>query len=202
MTVVRSKRLFWLSVMALLIAALAILSHADQLGTWFDEAWTIFHSSASVRQILAERDVTWPPGYFLALHAWARVTSWNDFALHSLGAFCGLLSTAFLIRIGRRIADPAAGLLAGLAFATSSYAIYFTLEIRGYSLMLLAETAFIEIFLRWLKRPTLLRTLALLAVQIAMLYTHFILGVVIALSFVHLLLNAPRRLWRWLVVAA
>jgi len=35
------KKTLWLSVAVLLIAALAILSHADELGLWFDELWTV-----------------------------------------------------------------------------------------------------------------------------------------------------------------
>src|SRR5712692_1441084 len=136
----------------LLIAAFAIISRADQLGLWFDEIWAVLHSSTSVQQILAERDVTWPPGYFLALHAWGSLARWNDFSLHSLGAFFGILATAFFIRAGRRLHSSTAGLLAGLAFATSSYALYFVLEIRGYGLMLLAEAVFLNVYLRWLKR--------------------------------------------------
>src|SRR5258708_4513641 len=195
-----TKTYLWLALAVLLIAAFFLISHADELATWADESWTVFHSSASLGQIAAERDVTWPLGSFVALHLWAQVASWNDFSLHMFGVFCGLLSTAFLIQIGKRVHSSAAGLLAALAFATSSYALYFLLEIRGYSLMLLTETAFVSMYLRWLKRPTLSRTLALFAVQTAMLYTHFILGVVLALAGLHLLITAPRRLVSWAAI--
>ncbi len=144
------KPYLWLALAVLLIAAFFLISHADELATWADESWTVFHSSASLGQIAAERDVTWPLGSFVALHLWANIASWNDFSLHMFGVFCGLLSTAFLIQIGKRLHSSAAGLLAALAFATSSYALYFLLEIRGYSLMLLTETAFVAVYLRWL----------------------------------------------------
>src|SRR5258708_3390330 len=190
----------WLIVAVLLIAAFVVISHADELATWADERWTVFHSRASLGPIAAERDVTWPLGSFVALHLWANIASWNDFSLHMFGVFCGLLSTAFLIQIGKRLHSSAAGLLAALAFATSSYALYFLLEIRAYSLMLLTETAFIAVYLRWLKRPTWARSLALFAVQTAMLYTHFILGIVLALAGLHLLITAPRRLLAWTAI--
>src|SRR5260370_41235534 len=67
--------------------------------------------------------------------------------------------------------------------------------------MVLGETAFAEVALAWVKRPTRSRDLALFAVQVAMLYVHFILGVIIALAALHLLLTAPRRLVRWLLIA-
>src|SRR5258707_5993401 len=112
-----AKLRLWLSVGVLLIAAYAIISHADELGLWFDEIWAVLHSSTSVQQILTERDVTWPPGYFLILHAWGSLATWNDFSLHTLGALFGMLATAFLIRVGRRLHSPTAGLLSGRALA-------------------------------------------------------------------------------------
>src|SRR5260221_6668361 len=135
------KSYVWLTLAVLLIAAFFLISHADELATWADESWTVFHSSASLSQIATERDVTWPLGSFVALHLWANVASWNDFSLHMFGVFCGLLSTAFLIQIGKRLHSSAAGLLAALAFATSSYALYLLLENRGYRLMVLNVTA-------------------------------------------------------------
>jgi Dolichyl-phosphate-mannose-protein mannosyltransferase len=201
LSVQSKKYVLWLALAVLLIAAFFLISHADELATWADESWTVFHSSASLGQIAAERDITWPLGSFVVLHLWGTVASWNDFSLHVFGVLCGLLSTAFLIQIGKRLKSPSAGLLAALAFATSSYALYFLLEIRGYSLMLLTETAFVAVYLRWLKRSTWGRSVALFAVQAAMLYTHFILGVVLALAGLHLLLTAPRKLFLWLGIA-
>src|SRR5258708_1652784 len=197
----RRKLYIALCLGVLLIAALAVISHADELATWSDESWTIFHSSASIQQIINERDITWPSGSFAALHYWASFASWNDFSLHVFGALCGLLTTAFLIQIGRQLHSRGAGLLAGLAFGTSSYALYFMLEIRGYHLMLLVEAAFVALYLRWLARPNRSRDVALFAGQIAMLYVHFILGLIIALAGLHLLLTTPRRLGRWLLIA-
>ncbi|HLY24753.1 MAG TPA: hypothetical protein VKQ72_00345 [Aggregatilineales bacterium] len=198
----RRKLYIGLCLGVLLVAALAVISHADELAAWSDESWTIFHSSASIEQILNERDLTWPIGSFAALHYWGAFASWNDFSLHVFGALCGLLTTAFMILAGRRLHSRAAGLLVGLAFGTSSYALYFILEIRGYTLMLLAEAAFVAVYLRWLARPRRNRDVALFAGQVAMLYIHFILGLIIALAGLHLLLTAPRRLGRWLLIAA
>jgi uncharacterized membrane protein len=185
----------------LLIAAVRLGGHADALSFWPDETWSIWHSGKTTLQILLDRDLRWPFGYFLTLHGWMQITgSVNDFAMHALGVFIGLLTAAFLIRAGRELRTPSAGLLAALAFAASGYALYFSLELRGYGLMLLAETAFVCLYLRWLKRPSMRRGLPLLLVMIGMLYTQFITGVVIAGATLHLLLSRPRLLGRWVVL--
>ncbi len=193
-----SRLLLGLSTGVLLIAVLELGLHADALSIWSDETWSIFHGGKTIAQILRERDLLWPFGYFLTLHGWMRITgSANDFALHSLGVFTGLLSAACLIRAGRELRMPFAGILAAFGFSTSSYALYFLLELRGYTLMLLLESAFICLYLRWLKHPSLRRSLPLLVVLIVMPYVQFITGVVIAGATLHLLLSRPRLLVRW-----
>jgi hypothetical protein len=199
----RSRLLLGLSTAVLLVVGLELSLHADALSVWSDEMWSIFHGGKTVAQILRERDLLWPFGYFLLLHVWTQVTgSSNDFVMHALGVFMGLLEAACLLRVGRIWRMPLAGLLAALAFGTSSYAMYFALELRGYALMLLLESAFILVYLRWLKRPSLRRSVVLLPVMIAMLYTHFILGLVIAAATLHLLLSRPRMVGRWGVLTA
>jgi len=196
----RRKVVLWSSLGVLLISAFALISHADELSIWSDEMWSVFHSSKSVTQILLDRDVTWPFTYYLALHGWSRVASWNDFVLHAFGVFAGVLTVAFMIQAGRRLLSPTAGLLAALAFGTSSYALYFLLELRGYSLMLLTEAAFVYCYLRWRKNPSLRRSAVLWLSQVAMLYTQFILVVILMLAALHLLLTMPRRFLRWLII--
>ncbi len=193
-----SRLILGLSTGVLLIAAVRLGGHADALSIWSDETWSIWHGGKTVLQILLERDLLWPFGYFLTLHGWMQITgSANDFAMHALGVFTGLLSAAFLIRTGRELHMPLAGVLAGLAFGASGYALYFSLELRGYGLMLLAESAFVCLYARWVNSPSLRRSVPLLAVMIVMPYTHFMTGVVIAGATLHLLLSQPRRLGRW-----
>jgi MFS family permease len=209
----RNRLIFWASVVVLLIAAIATLVHADTLTLWSDEIWSVFHTSGTTQQVFQDQDVTWPFGYYLALHLWTQFATNNDFSLHVFGALIGLLTTACIIRAGRRLlpgsrelfAAPVAGLLAGLAFATSSYALYFQLEVRGYGLMLLAEAAFVWLFLRWHARPTRWRGAVLLVAQIMLMYTQFILFVIIGLAGVYTVMSSWRRADRrrigyWLLI--
>jgi hypothetical protein len=198
-----SRLFLGLSTAVLLVVAIELGSHADALSIWPDETWSIFHGGKSIPQILLERDLLWPFGYYLALHGWMQIVgSVNDFGLHAKGVFTGLLSAAFLIRAGRELRNPSAGLLAAFAFGTSSYAIYFSLEIRGYGLMLLLESAFICLYLRWWKESSTRRSLPLLLLMLVLPYVHFILGVVIGLASLHLLITKPRRLGRWAILCA
>ncbi|MCS6872849.1 MAG: hypothetical protein NZ571_15490, partial [Anaerolineae bacterium] len=136
----------WFYTGVLLIGAAALISHADDLSIWWDETWSIFHSSRSLTQIISEPDLLWPFGYFALLHLWSSIATLHEFALRALSVFFGILATAFMIRAGRSLFSQTAGLLAGLAFGTSGYARCFLLELRGYSPMLLLEAAFVYVY--------------------------------------------------------
>ncbi|MFN8419936.1 MAG: glycosyltransferase family 39 protein [Anaerolineae bacterium] len=199
-TISTHRRHLLLSLLALLIAAAAISSHADDLALWPDEIFSVVHARGSLEQIIIDRDLNWPAGYFLLLHGWGNVASFHDFSLHWLGALLGLLTTALLIRTGRELLDPLAGWLIGVAFATSSYTLTFILELRGYTLMFLTIALFLLCYLRWLKHDSRWRRVWLVIAGAAMLYTHFILWFVLVATTAHLIVSKPRKLLTWLLL--
>ena len=193
----------WLGAAVLLVAAFALIRHADDLSMWYDEVWTIFHSTGTLEQIVRDRDLSWPLGYYLLLHAWIKLLGMNDFIVRAMNVLSGLLGTAFMIQAGRTLSSNRAGWLAGLAFGVSGYAVYFLLEVRGYGLMLTLAAALVCLHARWLKAPTWRRAIPYVLVQALLLYTRYADAMVIAaLLGLHVLLSAPRLLWRWLVIAA
>jgi hypothetical protein len=168
---------------------------------WFDELWSIFQDTHSLEQVVREGELNWPAGYAVILHTWIRLISVHDFVVHTLGALIGLLSVALMIQAGRSLHSPATGLLAGLAFGTSGYAVYFMIEARGYGLLLMALAATVCFHARWAKRPTWGRAVPYALAQTLVLYTHFSGLLVIALTGVRVLLSVPYRLWwRWVVI--
>ncbi len=193
----------WAGAAVLLIAAVAILPHANDLSIWFDEQWSVFMIAHPWGQMLRERELNWPPGYLMLLKAWSQLASANDFALHTLGALVGLLGTACAVQAGRTLHSWRAGWLAGLAFGTSGYAIYFLLEMRGYGPLLALLMALVWLQARWLRRPNWQRAVPYVLVQIAVLYMHFTGGLVLALAAVWVAASLPPRQWpRWIAVEA
>ena len=185
----------------LLLAARIIFLHIDDLSMWFDELWSVFQDSRSLQQVVRERELNWPVGYAVVLHTWMRLISQHDLVVHTLGALIGLLGVAFIIRAGRALLSPSAGWLAGLAFGTSGYAVYFMIEARGYGLLLMASAAMVCFHARWIRRPTWRRAVPYALAQILVLYTHFSGLVIVALMGIHVLLVVPRRLWwKWCVI--
>lgn len=191
----------WLSTGVLLISAAVIFSHTDDLSMWFDELWFVFMNNRDLDHILREHDLNWPPGYMLVLHLWTNLISAHDLVIHVLGALIGLLAVAFMILAGRTLYNHRSGWLAGLAFGTSGYAVYFLLEARGYGLTLMLAAALVAFHARWTSKPTWQRAVPYVLVQIGALYVNFTSGVIIALTAVRVLIVLPyRQWWRWMVI--
>jgi uncharacterized membrane protein len=187
----------------LLIAGAAIFSHADDLSMWFDELWSMFTTTRSLEQVVRERDLVWPPGYALTLHFWIRLISAHDLVVHVLGALLGLLGVAFAIQAGRALDSDRAGWLAGIAFGTSSYALTFLLEARGYGMLFMVSLATVCFHARWVRRPTWRRAVPYALAQILLLYTQFSGLLILALTAIRVLFCVPRRLWtRWASIMA
>ena len=193
----------WASTGVLFLAALALFSHADDLSMWFDELWSMFQDSHPLGQILRERELNWPVGYAVTLHGWTSLISSHDFVVHILGVLFGMLGVAFMIQAGRAIHSERAGWLAGLAYGTFSYPVYFFLEARGYGMQLMFAAALICFMARWVRKPTWIRAVPYALAQIALLYTHFSSGLLIAITVIYIAIAVPYRLWwRWIVIMA
>ncbi len=196
-----AQRKIWASTAVLGVAAVGLFLHADDLSMWFDELWSLFQNSRPLEQIFRERELNWPLGYALVLHGWTAFAGQHDLAVHVLGALIGMIGVACMIQAGRALHSWQAGWLAGLLFGTSSYALYFFLEVRGYGLQLTGLAALAWLMARWVQSPTWRRAVPYALTQIGLLYTHFTSGLVIALTALYVLLALPRRMWwRWVAV--
>lgn len=193
-------RTLWITTLILLIVSVAILIHVDDLSMWYDELFSIFHSSGTAEQILRDRDVNWPPFYYLSLNIWIHTVGAHDIGLRLLSGFAGILATACVYQISRYLHSPQAGWLAAISFGTSGYIVYYAVEIRAYAFSLLFGVLLAWIHLAWVKQPNWRRTIIYYLITTLWLYTHFSSGIIIALSGFHLTLRAPHRIWRWLVI--
>ncbi len=120
----------------LLLIAFALRLHL--LGgapVWWDEGWTVWlirHPLGAVPS-LASRDVH-PPLYFLLLWPWQHLAGETTFALRFVSVAGGVLIVALVFRLGTGWLGPRAGLLAATLAALSRFAIWWSQEMRMYTL--------------------------------------------------------------------
>src|SRR5512135_2186878 len=128
----------WLPVMVLLLAfALRAYKLGDQ-NVWWDEAfsvWVARHDLGTLTTIAAGD--THPPLYYWLLNPWMLITGPSEFAIRFPSLMFGVIAVALVYRLGRQLSERFPLLVAtraALLLATSRFHIWWSQEIRMYSL--------------------------------------------------------------------
>lgn len=175
---------------------------------WYDEAFTLLHAEQSPARIFygtvaqsngAAADVH-PVFFYSLLHLWISAVGASPFAARLLPAVLGVATVFVAYLLGRRLFDERSGLVAAVLVALAPFHLYYSQEIRMYSLLGLAGLSATAFFARaWQENDW--RDWAAFAVMGALtLYTHN-LGVMtlaaLALWIIWAWLTGPRWLhWR------
>ncbi|MAS32652.1 MAG: hypothetical protein CL610_01520 [Anaerolineaceae bacterium] len=225
----RPQNWIWLVPVLLLVAVLGVRSlNADML--WVDEVFSIgnvggyqgpAYNPLQVWESLSQNSPQHVPGYFFVLGGWAALTGWTAFGLRALSLLFGLLAVAWTYRLGADWMSPRAGLYAALVVGIGAFYLYFTHEVRMYTMI-----AFLTVFVLWAysrvigpgvpRRPAASAStvpaqfstyqpnmgywLAFAVGALALLYTHLFGALVLAaIGLYHLLFVPKNRRW-WVVV--
>jgi mannosyltransferase len=122
------------------IIGLAAVLRAAGLGRgelWFDEAYAALLSLDTLPGIIRDlsKDSS-PPLYYFVLRAWRSVGGGGPAALRALSAVAGVAAVYLAYRLATLLWNERAGILAGLMLAISPLHLYYSQEIRPYSLFL------------------------------------------------------------------
>ena len=119
----------------LLSAALRMFCLLDQ-SIWYDEAFDVLYAQKPVSDILAAagRD-TMPPLHYVLLHLWMKAGP-QELIARLYPVYLGVLATAAVYPIGRRLLGPKVGLGGTLLTAISPFQVYYAREVRMYSQLL------------------------------------------------------------------
>ena len=125
---------------------------ADSL--WYDETVSTFLAGSRLAELLRHTagDIH-PPGYYLLLHAWTRLAGSTGFAAAFLSLFFGVLLVALAYRLAARTFGPAAGLLAAFLVTISPYNLWYSQEVRMYTLGAVLGMGVLGAVLSLLARP-------------------------------------------------
>jgi len=132
-----------------LILALGLrLFHLSQRVLWFDEANSLLIAKASPSQIIdAVRDDTHSPFYYLVLHYWQFVTG-GEMGGRLLSVLAGVATVAVAYSLGCALMGRNAGLLAAAFLAVNPLHIWYSQELRMYTLQtLLVSVSFLLMLL-------------------------------------------------------
>ena len=124
----------WLFPM--LLGAFALrLYHLGADSLWYDETVSLFLARQDLASLTRHTagDIH-PPLYYYLLHFWGAFAGWSEFASAFLSLFFGVLLIALVYRAGRVWFDKGAALLAALLVAISPYNLWYSQEVRMYTL--------------------------------------------------------------------
>ena len=117
---------------------------ADSL--WYDETVSTFLAGSRVAELLRHTagDIH-PPGYYILLRGWLVLMGYPtghadahgiglEFAAAFFSLFFGILLIALVYALARRVANRQVGLIAALLVALSPYNVWYSQEVRMYTL--------------------------------------------------------------------
>jgi 4-amino-4-deoxy-L-arabinose transferase-like glycosyltransferase len=130
----------WAWALAAVVAAGALvrLWGLGRQSLWVDEIITLKTASVGGRFGISDFFGTIQgPLHALLIH-WISRLSTSEAALRSVSAVAGIATIPVVAEIGRRMFDRRTGFIAALLFAVSPYSVWYSQEVRNYSLLILA----------------------------------------------------------------
>jgi 4-amino-4-deoxy-L-arabinose transferase-like glycosyltransferase len=175
-----NRRLYWLLLAALLVAAVCLrLLHLGDPSLWWDEFITLGTALLPVRRMLHTLTVIgpsdfggefFPPLYHLITRAVLTVTH-DDAALRGISLVAGTATVAVMYGFIGEIFTRRAGLFAAALTTLCVYHIHYSRELRPYSLFTLLGLLSLWTLYRALNRGGLANYVAYAAATTAMCYS-------------------------------
>lgn len=168
--------LFFIIVFSLLLRCINI---NNPYGLWFDELFALDVSNHSfpvgiVKYLsLCEVHV---PFYFLILHLWTNLFGDSDIVLRLFSVIFGALNVLAIYFVGKELDSEKLGLLAAFLVGINSFLIYFSQEVKFYSLVALLASLSILYMLKFIKKPNRITLAILMLINILIIFT-FTIGI-------------------------
>lgn len=104
---------------------------------WRDEVDALRFATASVGDIL--ENFTRPgwngPLYYLLLRGWIALGGTSEFAMRFLSLLFGVLAIPLVYALGRRLFNSSVGIISALLVTTSPYLVWYSQEVKMYTLV-------------------------------------------------------------------
>ena len=118
-----------------LLAALLGSAFSWRPSYWYDEAATVFASQRRLPDLwrLLDHQDAVHGLYYLGMHFWFRLVGESEFTARLPSAIAVGVAAAGVVVLGRELANPRVGLLAGLAFAILPRVTWAAVEVRSFA---------------------------------------------------------------------
>ncbi len=196
----RSSHLLWPSVGLLAVAFAVRVSTLTVQSLWRDEVDALRFATAPWPELLST--FTRPgwngPLYFVVLRGWIALTGPSEFALRYLSLLWGVMAVALGFALARRLAGMVAALVCSVFFAISPYFIWYSQEVKMYTLILAMATLAIYALRRAVASNRVVWWATLVVATSLAFYSHILAALLIPVEMILTLvwgLGARDRRW-------
>lgn len=138
----------------LLLVSFIVRLVALNQSVWLDEAISAnvskYYSLIEIPTVFSPSDFH-PPFYYMFLHIWENLFGNGVIALRLPSVFFSLVTIYFVYQIGRFIKDKKTGLWAGFILSLNPLFVYYSQEIRMYSMVVMFLTICLYNFIKIVK---------------------------------------------------
>lgn len=146
-------------------------------GLWLDECLSYYNASfpfgAPLINNLAHNSIH-SPLYFLLLNLWMKLFNNSDITLKLFSVLFGVINIPVAYLAGKEMLDRQTGLLSAMLFSVNAFLIYYSQEVRFYSLLALLSTLVFYFLFKIKNNPTKYAFAGLILSNLAILFTFTI----------------------------
>ncbi len=153
----------------------------DGQSLWRDEVDSLRFAGAPWSEMVS--NFTRPgwngPLYHVLLRGWIAITGTSEYAMRFSSLFFGVLSVPLTYVLARRLFNPLTGLMSALLVAGSAYLVWYSQEVKMYTLVLALTLLSIYSFHRALEGGGCHWWLAQITAAILVLYLHILAALLV-----------------------
>ena len=184
-TIKRTVPWFIFSSIILLAAALRFHDLGGE-SYWYDEIIMVRVAQDNIWAIIEGGR---PPIYIILAHFWIKLFGTEEVATRSLSAIFGVASIPLIYLIGKELFDRKVGLVGAFLMAISQFQIYYSQDIRYYSLFVLMTLLSYYFFVIALRNRNIINLTLYVLTSVLLFYTHAFGVFVIAAQNLYFLLR-------------
>lgn len=154
-------------------------------GLWYDELHSMNGSDPdlTIQEVIDYSRTDQPPFFFLMLHFWLQLFSFTDFYGRLFSAIVGVLGIISVYFLGKEIKNSETGIISALFTAVNYFHVYYSQEVRFYSMLFLLVTLSYLFFIRSIKYVKIDDFIYYALLTTLMIYTQYYALVVVASQF-------------------
>ncbi len=166
---------YWTLAAIVLLAALLRLVGLTRESFWIDElfsAYAAIQNNVNAVVEFVQTDVH-PPGYFVALWAWAQVFGEGEYSLRSFSAIGGILLIPVVFRLGRQLFDVRTGLVSAFVSALLLQGVSYSQEVRAYIWLAFLSALMVTLAIDYVRSSSPWALAGMCVVSVANIYVHY-----------------------------